>query len=412
MKVLQLCHKPPFPPIDGGCKAMNNISRGFINNNVDLKILSIHTHKHPFNANNIPKEYHRDTGIESIYVDTKLNVVDALSNLITQDSYNISRFFSPDFDLKLIEVLEENSFDVIHLESLFMTPYMGTIRRLTNAPIVLRSHNLEFVIWERMAHAAANKAKKTYLKVLASQLKKYEKQVLKEIDAIVSITHEDTQRFKKLGCKKPVITIPFGIDFNHYNPDLSKTQENTVFHLGAMDWLPNIEGLDWFLEQVWPKIFSHNPDLSFHIAGKNMPKNYITDLNNGLVIEGEVESAREFINSKSIMVVPLLSAGGMRVKIIEGMAMGKIIVSTSVGAEGIDYENKKHLFIADSPKEFTQVINKLMANPELVQSVGNNARELIQEKYDNNKLSADLIRFYEELIRENIKQKRLVNKSS
>ena len=99
MRVLQLCHKSPYPAKDGGCLAILNISRGLLNAGVDLKILTIETHKHPFIKENIPAKFLKKTGIESVFIDTSLNIVDAFSSLITQDSYNISRFFSPDFDI-------------------------------------------------------------------------------------------------------------------------------------------------------------------------------------------------------------------------------------------------------------------------------------------------------------------------
>jgi polysaccharide biosynthesis protein PslH len=409
MRILQLCHKPPFPPIDGGCKAMDNLSQGFIKDGVELKILSIETHKHPFQANKINQEYIDNTAIEAVFVDTSLNVVDAVSNLITQDSYNITRFFSPDFDRKLVDILKHAKFDIIHLESLFMTPYMGTIRRLSKAPVVLRSHNLEYMIWERMAETSTNVIKKNYLKILASQLKKYEKQVLKDIDAIVSITKEDTERFKTLECCKPIITIPFGIDINNYIPNDLAVEPNSVFHLGAMDWLPNIEGVEWFKDKVWDKVLLKNPELNLYLAGKNMPEDFAVQPKANTHVIGEVESAREFMNSKSIMIVPLLSAGGMRVKIIEGMALKKAVVSTSIGAEGIDCKHGENIFIADTPEEFVSVLTELNHHPELIKKVGENARKLVESNYNNGLLTARLIKFYDKFLENKQSQMHDVN---
>ncbi|MCH1614003.1 MAG: hypothetical protein L7S72_11985, partial [Flavobacteriales bacterium] len=187
MKVLQICHKPPLPSTDGGCIAINNISKGLIKELGSIKVLTINTLKHPFNLKNFDKNYIKNSKIESIFVDTKLNIVDAFSNLVTYDSYNISRFFSPDFNTLIIKTLKSDSFDIVLLESLFTTPYIETIRNYSNSKIILRSHNLEYIIWKRLSKESINPAKKIYLKLLSSQLKNYELNILKKIDGIATI---------------------------------------------------------------------------------------------------------------------------------------------------------------------------------------------------------------------------------
>ena len=174
MRILQICHKPPYPHIDGGCIAIKNISQGLIEKFDEIKILTISTQKHPFKKEEFPKNFIEKSKIEHVFVDTKLNIVDAFSNLVTYDSYNISRFFSPDFNALLIKSLKAESYDLVILESLFTTPYIQTIRSYSSAKIILRSHNLEHIIWKRLANETHNPAKKIYLNLLSNQLKKYE----------------------------------------------------------------------------------------------------------------------------------------------------------------------------------------------------------------------------------------------
>jgi len=399
MKILQLCHKPPQPAIDGGCIAINNITKGFLENNIKVKVLTISTVKHPFVIEKIEKNFLEKTKIESAFVDTELNVVDAFSSLITSDSYNISRFFSPDFDVLLQKTLETNEYDIIHLESLFMTPYLGTIKRCSKAKIILRSHNLEYMIWERLVNSTTNRAKKVYLKILASQLKKYESNIINQVDGIASITEEDGQKYKNLGCKKPIVSIPFGVNIADFNAiDLpSKTLD--LFHIGSMDWKPNLEGIAWFSEDVWPEIQLSFPNLKLHLAGRNMPDWLIKAKSNGIVNHGEVKTANDFINKHSIMVVPLLSAGGMRIKIIEGMALGKVVISTTIGAEGINYTNRKNILIANNVKEFITQLNWLFANEKRVFEIGKEARFLVKLKYSNSLINRRLIEFYKEILK-------------
>jgi len=397
MKVLQLSHKPPYPPKDGGCLAIDNITQGLINAGVELKILTIETEKHPFEKDRIPEEYLAKTGIISVFVDTKLNVVDAFSNLVTQDSYNISRFFTPDFDHVLISELEEKEYDIIHLESLFMTPYISTIRMHSDARIVLRSHNLEYIIWERLSKQTGSVAKKTYLKLLAKQLKKYELNVLNQVDGIAPISKRDADDFRKLGAEQPIEIIPFGLNISKYKADNDSNKDLNLFHLGSMDWAPNLEGLDWFLEKIWPVINTKEPEASLYLAGRDMPDRFFEMEYPKVVVVGEVEDAIKFIKSKSIMIVPLLSGGGIRVKIIEGMALGKAIISTSVGAEGIHYTHKKDIWIADTPNEFAEAVRFFKSNPKKIIEFGSNARKLVEQEYSNEVIINKLLSFYKYL---------------
>lgn len=394
MKILQLCHKPPRPAKDGGCIAMNNITEGLLGAGHEVKILTIHTHKHNFEVNQIEQEYLDSTQLESVFVDTRINLVDAFSNLITQDSYNVSRFFSADFDMKLQAVLSETSFDVVILESLFMTPYLDTIRRWSKSLVILRSHNLEYVIWERVARGSRNPAKKSYLKLLAKQLKKYELNVFKSVDGIVAISSVDEKKYRQLGYAGPITTVPFGIDTKSYNFDLNVQPELSLFHLGSMDWTPNIEGVLWFLEKVWPEVQKANLNIRLYLAGREMPQEIYDRKDPNVVVVGEVPDAHEFIGQHGIMVVPLLSAGGIRVKIIEGMALGKTIISTTIGAEGIEYENGKQILIADEPHEFVKAMQQLTKKPEQLLKIGKNARELVYEQFENTVLTKKLIDFF------------------
>lgn len=398
MKILQLCHKPPNPPRDGGCIAMNNISEGLIREGHQLRILTVHTHKHGFDRKSLQKQYLQSTQIESVFVDTKINLVDAFSSLVTQDSYNISRFFSADYDMKLQKVLEAETFDVVLLESLFMTPYIDTIRRYSKSKVVLRSHNLEYIIWERVANGSRNPAKKSYLRLLAKQLKSYELRIFGEVDGIVAISQTDEKKYSDLGFSGPIKTIPFGLDTEKIDFDDTTSPELSLFHLGSMDWTPNLEGVHWFLDEVWPLVQSKGLKTTLYLAGRRMPADIKARKDPNVVVVGEVPDAYAFMKHNGIMVVPLLSAGGIRVKIIEGMALGKAIISTTVGAEGIDYESGEHLLIANSPEDFVREIEHLIKHPTEIQTIGNSARQLVCEKFDNRVLTKELVKFFEALV--------------
>ena len=133
-------------------------------------------------------------------------------------------------------------------------------------------------------------------------------------------SNPDRQNILKMGCLTRLDVFPVAIDFQNYKVDVSKISFPTLFHLGAMDWRPNREGLAWFLDEVWPDIEKLSGELRFYIAGKNMQREFFDYDSDNLIVEGEIFDAVEFINSKAIMIVPLLSGTGMRFEIIEGMA--------------------------------------------------------------------------------------------
>ena len=160
-----------------------------------------------------------------------------------------------------------------------------------------------------------------------------------------------------------------------------------------MDWLPNQDGIRWLLEGVWPKVVAQFPEVKLYLAGRSTPQ-WLTDLQQANVeVVGEVDSAFDFIASKSIMVVPLHSGGGMRIKIVEGLALGKAIVSTALGASGIDYTDGENLMVADSADEFAARIIKLLDEQDTREQLSARGRQLALETYDNGSITEKLVSF-------------------
>jgi hypothetical protein len=172
MKILILCNKSPYPPKEGGPIAMNAIIEGLIEAGHQVKVLAINTNKYFIKENDIPESYRQKTGIETVYIDLSIKPLDALLNLFSKDSYHVQRFISKEFEKKLISILQNDTFDIVQLETLYISPFIETIRENSKAKIVLRAHNIEHLIWERVAEISSNPLKKLYLKHLAKKVKK------------------------------------------------------------------------------------------------------------------------------------------------------------------------------------------------------------------------------------------------
>jgi glycosyltransferase involved in cell wall biosynthesis len=292
--------------------------------------------------------------------------------------------------------LNEKSFDVIQLEGLYLCPYIPVIRKYSKALISYRAHNIEYEIWERTATLSEGFRSK-YLRNLSKRIKRFEESYLNSYDLLVPITDRDGIILDKLGNSKPRHTSQTGIDFASLVPTARKLEFPSLFHIGALDWAPNQEGLIWFFNQCWPKIHLQNPELKFYLAGRNAPEWFERIIKlDGVVYLGEINDAYDFINSKAVMVVPLFSGSGMRIKIIEGMALGKPIVTTTIGTEGIPTENGKNILIANDVDSFVEAINQLINDRGLSDWIGTNAIGFIQEKYDNLLQAEALIEFYKQ----------------
>lgn len=399
MNILQLCNKVPYPPKDGGCMAMNALTEGLIREGNTVKVLAINTKKHFVDLDKLPSAYLAKTRIESVFIDTDVKFGNAFINLFKSDSYNINRFYSKSFENRLIAILKDEQFDIVQLESLYVSMYCDVIRAHSKAKIVLRAHNIEHQIWERNAYTCGNPIKKGYLYFLAKRLKKYELESLKNYDALLSITSIDNDFLVRSGFMKPSIIIPFGIEFKQLNETKVDQEFFSVFHIGAMDWTPNIAGVNWFLDNVWERLVDAYPQLKFYLAGKNLNANALHLLNRkNVFVVGEVENAAAFMLSKGIMIVPLMSGGGMRVKVIEGFSLGKTIVTTSVGAEGVDYEKGKHCLIANNADEFITAIGKCIENKTYCLEMGKNAAQLANEHYNNIDICKKLNTFYQRIL--------------
>ena len=392
MRVLQLCYKPPYPPVDGGTLAMNSITQGLLSNGHDVKILTVCSDKHPVRFGELDDEYKSRTDLEAVFINLSIHPLDAAVALLCGESYNVKRFVSADFDAKLADILQKSDFDVVHVESIFLAPYLPTIRRLSNARVILRAHNVEHRIWRQMALSTKNPLKRWYLKHLAMTLRAYELEHVNLFDGIACISAADANLFRSEGCRRPTAEIPFGIDINE--PADSKPEAGTLFHIGSMDWMPNVEGVRWLLSDVWPLLYKELPEASLFLAGRKMPDDLMNLHQDGVTVVGEVDDSHAFMSSKQINIVPLLAGSGMRIKIIEAMSLGKTVVTTSIGAQGIECTDGVDILIANTAGEFVAQVRRCFAEPDFCNRIGTNARNLILNKYTNTAITRKLVAFY------------------
>jgi glycosyltransferase involved in cell wall biosynthesis len=397
MKVLQVMNKVPYPAKDGGAIACMNLTKGFAHLGHEVTVLAMNTKKHYIAKEDIPRPVKNLARFYFVDVPAKINLGSAFLNFVfSRKPYNATRFINNRFAKQLEMLLDEDKFDIIQLEGLYVCPYIPIIRKKTKALIAYRAHNVEYEIWERTANMSVG-LKKIYINNLSKRIKRFEKSLLNSYDVIVPITMRDGEMLDKMGNVKNKFISQTGIDTSLMVPCEKNLEYPSVFHLGSLEWSPNQEGLLWFLDKCWPYLYQKYPNLKFYIAGRRAPKWLVSKFfAPGVVYEGEIADAYDYMNSKAVMLVPLFSGSGMRVKIIEGMSLGKSIVSTPIGAEGIDVTNGENILIAKNPEEFIDAITELIGNRTYFDEIGRNAIDFIHKNFDNLDAASELMDFYKQ----------------
>jgi len=398
VKILILSNRVPFPQNGGYPIVVRNTILGLVNEGHEVSVFTLNNKKQLTDIQTddaLIKRIH----YQSYDVDLSISVWDFILNLFGRRTYNVDRFYDAGFERLLITELKRIKYDIIQFEGIFMSTYLDAVRKNSQAKLIYRAHNIEHLIWKRLSEQKSDPIKKSYLSLLAKRIKRYELSYLDKFDAIATLTGQDKETMLEYGIKIPIRVLPVGIDLTRYQPDYQKTEYPSLFFLGALDWMPNREGMEWFLDNFSRELTDGDLKVRFYVAGHNIPEAFDDyEVLGKIFIQGEVDDGLEFVNSKAIMIVPLLSGGGMRVKIVEGMAMEKCIITTTLGAEGIHYQNGHNILIADDREGFFQAIKRSISDEHFCRQIGMNARKLVEQEHDTNVVTAKMIAFYQEIL--------------
>jgi glycosyltransferase involved in cell wall biosynthesis len=379
--------------------AMYNLAAALRRIGHDITVLTMITKKHRLTYEQ-HKNYSSTMEVFTVHVEAASNWSSLIKNLLfSKAPFTASRFVSESFEKKLAELLTSRKFDIIQLEGLYLTPYIRTIRSSTDSLIALRAHNVEYEIWERNAHEEKNHIRKRYFEILSRRIRKMELGIINKYDLLIPITARDLDKFITMGNIRPAHVCPGGIDLVNNTDDSAPLYHQTfsLYFLGSLDWIPNQEGVIWFIFKVFPLLRKDFPDLRLHIGGRNAPEAFIRKIDlPGIVYHGEIEDARLFSAVHTVMIAPTFSGSGMRLKIIEAMANGKTVVTTSIGAEGLSVTDSENIMIADDAGHFQRCIEQLIKYPEICSGIGLQAMKLVKECYNNEDIASSLAAFYKQ----------------
>lgn len=391
MKILQLCLRVPFPARDGGTMAMTSLADGLLLNGVELHMFALNTSKHFVDQNEL-NEASKKYPIYTVPIDNRITPIGAFTNLLGNEPYHVSRFFSENVASSLRQLLQSNTYDAVVFESVFMAPYLDLVKAHSNATTILRSHNIEYRIWERLIAAESNLLKKYYINLQMERLKRYEIEMTGAFDWVAAITPVDQTFYETNNLSNRVFYLPFGMDVSNKKISLPHhAQGLRIGFLGSMDWIPNQEGIRWFVKEVWPKMAEAHPNVTCEIRGHHMPEDLMGQSSARLLVGGRVENATEFFESLDVSIVPLKSGSGVRIKVLECMALGIPVIATKVGYEGVEGDPGKSILEANTVQDFVANIGDLLKEPSRLVEIAERAQGVIRDRYGKQKCAASLL---------------------
>jgi polysaccharide biosynthesis protein PslH len=286
-----------------------------------------------------------------------------LGRLLQSAPFAVTKFTHPDVQRAVTSYDREKNFDVAVCD--FLSASLNFPENLVT-PTVLFQHNVESALWARMALTESNPVKKFAYRIEATKMSRYERTALGKFHHIIAVSEYDRQQMLATNPKCAVSVVPTGVDMQKYPlaPPASASPPRIVF-TGSMDWEPNIDAIDYFCRDIFPMVRAEFPAAILQVVGRN-PHPRVKRLASACVeVTGTVPSVGEYLRDATVVVVPLRIGGGTRLKIFEAMAMGKAVVSTSIGAEGLDVENGRDLVLADEPTAIAGAITLLLRDSAL-----------------------------------------------
>ena len=383
MKILQLTTRLPYPPDDGGKIGIFNLTKYLSLRGHRIVLLSIisggRTKETPGNIEGLGKW----CDVRVVYQNTGTNLWGLFLNLFFKVPYTISKYHSSKVKVAIKKILSKEGFDLVHIDSLHMAYYGEFIKHEFQLPLVLREHNVQTTIMERYYQRQRNPLIRLYAYLQWKKMHRYEAKICEIFDECLMITREDKNRIERMNPSVKTCIVPAGVDTSYFYPLKIEEEPGSLVFVGDLSWLPNVDGVLWFYNRVWPRIKKASLPVKFYVIGRRPPEKIrkLSKKDENIVVTGFVRDVRPYVARCSVYIVPLRIGGGMRLKILEAMGMERPVVATSVGAEGIMVTERENIMLADGEADFAERVIELLKERNLRRRVAQGGKSLIEQKY-------------------------------
>ena len=313
-------------------------------------------------------------------------------NLFSTRPYSMSKYCKPWVAAKLREHLREHAYDVIVCYFLLTAAVIPWDAR--RCPAVLFTHNVEAVIWRRHFEVSRNPIWKAVSWREWYLINQFERRTLARADSVLTVSDNDKKTFSEFVDAARITTVQTGVDLDYFHPSTEPEQAQRLVFTGSMDWMPNEDGIAYFVEEIFPLVRREMSNAELWVVGRKPSeklKALVTPAS-GVHVTGTVDDIRPYCWQSAVYVVPLRIGGGTRIKIFEALGMGKAVVSTTIGAEGLPVTHGEHLILADMPADFARETLRLMRDPAARARLGSSARVLLEQHYGWGAVAEDFTR--------------------
>ncbi len=316
-----------------------------------------------------------------------------IANLASPLPYIVTSHYSIEFEDRLQEIVNKGEFDVVICE---WTPYSIFLKDLDSVKKIIVAHNIESDIWNRYQAEERNLFRRWYISVQWKKVERFERDCYHWVDGATAVSRADADRIREFGVNYPVEIVENGVDTRYFEPGMDETEPDTLVFTGSMDWRPNQDAAVYFVERILPLIRKRAPSAEAYFVGRN-PSASVRRLEKtkGVTVTGTVDDVRPYLRRAAVYVVPLRIGGGSRIKILEALAMKKAVVSTPVGAEGLNVTDGKEVLIGRDESEFADYVLNCLRDGELCRRLGENGRTLVEKDYRWEELGGKYSRYLE-----------------
>lgn len=398
MKILIISDALPYPPDEGEKIRLFNIIKN-LSKTHDISLITLIGAQHEKQFIPELRKYCSRVNTVLLKKRSKFDHMPGLIRyLISGEPLDNKFVFVDEMKRKIQELTYSESFDIVQIEHSIMAPYIKAISVINSSKKVLTLHNIVSLQYQRILKTEKNIGKKIRTFINWIQMKKWETKFAMNFDLCVTMSDNEKKFLQSINPKLNIAVIPNGIDVENFKPLPDNFRTNNLLYIGKMDYQPNVDAVLYFIKEIFPVIKRKTKNIKFIIVGSN-PAKEIKQLENNkdIIVTGYVNDVRPFYEQCALSVVPLRAGGGTRLKILESMAFGRPVISTSIGCEGLHVCNNENIIISDKPEEFARKTIELLQNVNFREKISKNGRNLVEHNYSWGSIAKKQIQIYEKL---------------